>query len=63
MNAAIDMELDITGVDYNEEYSNITYNIPKNDLENKNIELEEYSLSIKKNNKQYNIKYKIILMN
>ena len=63
LNAAIDMELDITGVDYNEEYSNITYNIPKNDLENKNIELEEYSLSIKKNNKQYNIKYKIILMN
>jgi len=63
LNAAINMELNITEVDYNEDYTNIIYNIPKDDLENENIELEEYSVSIKKNNKQYDIKYKIVVMN
>jgi len=63
LNAAIYMELNIIDVDYNEEYTSIIYNIPKDDLENENIELEEYSVSIKKNNKQYDIKYKIVVMN
>lgn len=63
LNAAIHMELYITDVDYNEEYTSIIYNIPKDDLENENIELYQYSVSIKKNNKQYNIKYNIVVMN
>lgn len=62
LNAAIEMKFNITDVDYNEEYSNITYNIPDNDLENKNIELNEYSLSIKKKNKEYKINYDIIIL-
>jgi len=63
LNAAINMELNITEVDYNEDYTNIIYNIPKDDLENENIELEEYSVSIKKKNKEYDIKYNIVIMN
>ena len=59
-NAAIDMEIDIKDIDYNEERTNIIYNIPFNDLENINIKLEDYSTSIQKNNKQYDIKYKIV---
>lgn len=63
LNAAIEMELDITEVDYNEEYSSIIYNIPKDDLQNSNIELDEYSVSIKKRNREYKIKYRIVVMN
>lgn len=63
LNAAIEMELDIAEVDYNEEYSSIIYNIPKDDLQNSNIELDEYSVSIKKKNREYKIKYRIVVMN
>ena len=63
LNAAIEMELDIAEVDYNEEYSSIIYNIPKDDLQNSNIELDEYSVSIKKRNREYKIKYRIVVMN
>ena len=63
LNAAIVMELNITNIDYNSEYSSIIYNIPNNDLEKKDIELDEYSVSIKKKNKEYNIKYNISIMN
>tara|TARA_Y100001970_G_C14243873_1_gene866676 strand:- start:1770 stop:2189 length:420 start_codon:yes stop_codon:yes gene_type:complete len=60
LNAAIHMEIDIKEIDYNEERTNIIYNIPVNDLEKSNIQLDDYSTSIQKNNKQYDIKYKIV---
>jgi hypothetical protein len=63
LNAAIEMDVKILETDYNEDRTSIIYNIPNNDLKKSEIELNEYSVSIKKNKKHFNIKYNIIIMN
>jgi len=63
LNAAIEMDVKILETDYNEDRTSIIYNIPNNDLKKSEIELNEYSVYIKKNKKHFNIKYNIIIMN
>ena len=62
LNAAIEFIIDISDIDFPSNTTHIEYVLPKNE-HNTNYKLEDYSMIIKKNNKKYEMNFKIIIMN
>ena len=62
LNAAIEFIIDISDIDFPSNTTHIEYVLPKNEY-NTNYKLEDYSMIIKKNNKKYEMNFKIIIMN
>tara|TARA_B110000238_G_scaffold194104_1_gene231460 strand:+ start:1974 stop:2399 length:426 start_codon:yes stop_codon:yes gene_type:complete len=60
--SSIDFNIDIIDIDFDKDYADIIYVIPKNDL-NDNVDLDKYIMYIKKKNKQYTINFQIIYYN
>tara|TARA_B110000259_G_C14008893_1_gene398886 strand:+ start:101 stop:535 length:435 start_codon:yes stop_codon:yes gene_type:complete len=65
LNAAIELTINITPINFPIEASHIEYILPSHDIKNitNDYSLEDYKMILKKNNNKYNISFKIKLLN
>ena len=65
LNAAIELTINITPINFPIQSSHIEYILPSHDIKNitNDYSLEDYKMILKKNNNKYNIFFKIKLLN
>ena len=65
LNAAIELTIDITSINFPIEATHIEYILPENNVDRMGNEpsLEDYTMIIRKNNKKYDISFQIVIVN